>query len=211
LPEAPSASDIEKVVREFVAMLSTLTLPSTRAIAGLWAELWLITLAADHNAAVAAWHANATDRFDFSFAGHFVEVNATEGEERSHEFSYDQLRRNEMPVKVASLGLRRAQSGKSLADLVGTLQSDLKPELRAKLVRNVFAAIGSAVSEASDIRYDESFAEKNLPVIPAERVPAIAIPEGSPITAVRFCVNLSDSSLAADVVKVAKHAAIGPL
>ena len=201
LPEAPSASDIEKVVREFVEVLSVLSLPSSRAIAGLWAELWLMSVALDPPAAVAAWHRDPSDRFDFSFAAHFVEVKATEQEERSHDFSYEQLRRSEAPVKVASLRLRRAHGGISLADLVTTLQEGLSAELRTKLVKNVFGAIGSAVSEASEIRFDERFAESNLRVIAADRVPVVIIPNGSPIAAVRFRVKLDDSSLTADLLR----------
>ena len=88
LPEAPSASDIETAIREFVEVLSALSLPSSRAVAGLWAELWLMSVASDPRAALTAWHRDPTDRFDFSFTGHFVEVKATEREERSHDFSY---------------------------------------------------------------------------------------------------------------------------
>jgi len=208
LPETPSALDIEKAVREFVEVLSVLSLPSSRAIAGLWAELWLMSVASDPQAAVAAWHRDPTDRFDFSFAGHFVEVKATEREERSHDFSYEQLRRSEAPVKVASLKLRRAQSGKSVADLVAVLQVGLSAELRTKLVKNVFGAIGSAVSEASEIRFDEAFAESNLRVIAADQVPVVAIPDGSPITAVRFRVKLDDSSLSSDLQRPAIQLAL---
>jgi len=208
LPEAPSASDIEKAVREFVEVLSALSLPSSRAVAGLWAELWLMSVASEPQAAVEAWHRDPTDRFDFSFADHFVEVKATEREERSHDFSYEQLRRSEAPVRVASLRLRRVQGGKSVADLVATLQEGLNGELRQKLVRNVFGAIGSAVSEASEIRFDERFAESSLRVIAADRVPAVVIPDGSPISAVRFRVNLDDSSLTADLLRPAVHLAL---
>lgn len=195
LPEVPSVSDIEKAVREFVEVLSALSLPSPRAVAGLWAELWLMSVASDKQAAVMAWHRDPADRFDFSFTAHFVEVKATEREERSHDFSYDQLRRIEAPVNVASLRLRRAQGGKSIADLVAILQDGLNAELRTKVVKNVFSAIGSAVSEASEIRFDEGFAELNLRIISADRVPVVTIPEGSPISAIRFRVNLDDTSL----------------
>lgn len=208
LPEAPSASDIEKAIREFVEVLSALSLPSSRAVAGLWAELWLMSVASDPHAAVTAWHRDPADRFDFSFAGHFVEVKATEREERSHDFSYEQLRRSDAPVRVASLRLRRAQGGKSVADLVATLQNGLKTELRTRLVKNVFGAIGSAVSEASDVRFDEAFAESNLRVIAADRVPVVVIPDGSPISSVRFRVNLDDSSLTADLLRPAVHLAL---
>lgn len=203
LPEAPSASDIEKAIREFVEILSALSLPSPRAVTGLWAELWLMTVASDPQAAVVAWHRDPTDRFDFSFDSHFVEVKATEREERNHEFSYEQLRRNVAPIKIATLRLRRAQGGKSVADLVAMLQKGLSTELRTKLIKNVFGAIGSGVSEASEIRFDDAFAEANLRAIAAERVPVVEIPEGSPISAVRFRVNLDDSSLKVHLLKLA--------
>lgn len=199
LPEEPSVSDIEKAVRDFVEVLSALSLPSSRAVAGLWAELWLMSVAVDPPAAVMAWHMDPSDRFDFSFSTHFVEVKATEHEERRHDFSYEQLRRTEAPVKVASLILRRAQGGTSVADLIATLQVGLSGELRRKLVKNVFGAVGSSVSEASDIRFDESYAASNLRLIAADRIPVVEVPEGSPISAVRFRVNLDDSSLAAEL------------
>ncbi len=208
LPEAPSASDIESAVREFIEVLSALSLPSSRAVAGVWAELWLMSVASDPQSAVTAWHRDPTERFDFSFASHFVEVKATEREERNHDFSYEQLRRSEAPVSVASLRLRRAQGGKSVTDLLATLQEGLSAELRMKLVKNVFGAIGSAVAEASEIRFDEGFAESNLRVIAADRVPVVVIPDGSPISAVRFRVNLDDSSLSADLLKPLVHRAL---
>lgn len=208
LPEAPSASDIERAVREFVEVLSALSLPSPRAIAGLWAELWLMSVASDPQAAVAAWHRDPTDRFDFSFADHFVEVKATEREERSHDFSFEQLRGNEAPVKIATLRLRRAQGGKSVADLVAALQNGLNTEWRTKLVKNVFGAIGSAVSEASEIRFDDAFAAANVRVIAADRVPVPVIPAGTPISAVRFRVNLDDSSLTAHLETLAAGVAL---
>jgi len=210
LSEAPSASDIERVVRQFVELMSALSLPSSRAIAGLWAELWLMSVAVDPRAAVAAWHEAATDRFDFAFPGHFVEVKATEREERNHEFSYEQLRRSELPVKIASLRLRRVPSGRSISDLVGSLQTILSPEMRTKLVRNVFSAVGSAVSEASEMRFDVAFAEANLRVLAADKVPVVVIPEGSPISAVRFRVNFDDSSLAVDLLRPAARAGLEP-
>ncbi len=201
LPEAPSASDIEKVVHEFVEVLSALAIPSLRAVAGIWAELWLMSVASDPQGALTAWHGDPTDRFDFSFRSHFVEVKATEKEERIHEFAFDQLRRAGAPISVVSLRLRRAQGGKSVADLVAMLQVGLSAELRKKLVKNVFGAIGGAVSEAAEIRFDEAFAEANLRVIPADQVPVVVIPDGAPISAVRFRVNLDDSSLKADLLK----------
>lgn len=201
LPDAPSTSDVEKVIREFVELLSALTTPSKRAVAGLWAELWLMSVAADPQAAVAAWHRDPSDRFDFSFEGYFVEVKATEQEERNHAFSHEQLRRSESPIQVVSLRLRQAQGGKSIADLVSTLQGVLGPDLRTKLVRNVFGAIGGSVSEAAEIRFDETFAAAHLRVIAADRIPVVVIPEGSPISSVRFRVNLDDSSLTPNMLR----------
>ncbi len=167
-----------------------------------------MSVASDPQGAITAWHRDPTDRFDFSFVAHSVEVKATEQEGRNHDFSYEQLRGSEVPVSVASLRLRRAQGGKSIADLVAALQEGLSAELRTKLVKNVFGAIGSAVSEASEIRYDEGFAESNLRVIVADRVPVVVIPEGSPISAVRFRVNLDDSSFAAGLLKPLVHRAL---
>jgi len=210
LPEAPSVGDVERVVRQFVELMSALSVPSPRTVVGLWAELWLMSVATNPLAAVAAWHGMNTDRFDFAFAEHFVEVKATEWGERNHEFSYEQLRGSQLPVSVASLKLRRAQNGKSISDLVSELQEVLNPEMRTKLVRNVFGAVGSAVSEASEMRFDEAFAETNLRLIAADRVPTVVIPEGSPISSVRFRVNLDDSSMTDDLLAPDSRVALEP-
>lgn len=104
--------------------------------------------------------------------------------------------------------LRHAQGGKSIADLVSSLQDKLSATLRAKIVKNVFSAIGSAISEASEIRYDEAFAAANLRVIAANLIPVVVIPDGSPISSVRFRVNLDDSSLTSYMLSTASHLAL---
>lgn len=196
LPQKPSSADVDNVVNQLVELLSALVLPSQSTVVGLWAELWLISSAANREAAVVAWHGDPTDRFDFAFDTHFVEIKATERGERAHEFAYDQLRNSERPILIASLKLRRAQNGVSISELVEAIQSGLSPRLREKLVRNVFGAVGNAVSETDDIKFDVSFAESYLRFVDAEKVPVVLIPEGSPISAVRFRVNLDDSSMA---------------
>lgn len=200
LPQEPSDADVDNAVNQLVELLSVLVLPSQRTVAGLWAELWLISNASKREAAVLAWHGDPTDRFDFAFDTHFVEVKATERGERAHEFAYDQLRKSERPIGIASLKLRRAQNGISISDLVEEIQSGLPSRLREKLVRNVFGAIGNAISETTDIRFDAGFAESNLRFITAEQMPVVLIPEGSPISAVRFRVNLDDSSIASSLL-----------
>ena len=197
LPKEPLVADVDHVVNQLVEMLAALVLPSQRTVAGLWAELWLISNAVEREAALAAWHSEPTDRFDFAFAGHFFEVKATEGVERMHEFAYDQLRNTDRPICIASLKLRRAQNGISISDLVDVIQSGLKPQLREKLVRNVFGAVGDAVSRADEIRFDVDFAASNMRLVVAEHVPAVFIPSGSPISGVRFRVNFDDSSMVA--------------
>ena len=197
LPNEPLVTDVDHVVNQLVEMLAAVVLPSARTVAGLWAELWLISKAVEREAALAAWHFDPTDRFDFAFAGHFFEVKATERVERKHEFAYDQLRNTDRPICIASLKLRRAQNGVSISDLVEVIQSRLTPQLREKLVRNVFGAVGDAVSKADEIRFDVDFAESNMRLVGAEHVPVVLIPSGSPISGVRFRVNFDDSSMMA--------------
>jgi hypothetical protein len=208
LPPAPTLAEIERVVRQFVELMTALSLPSSRAIAGLWAELWLISVAENPEAAAIAWHETSTDRFDFAFPEHLVEVKATEREERNHEFSYDQISGVGVPINIASLRIRRIRNGKSIPDLIDTLSAVLSAAMREKVVRNVFNAIGSGLSDASEIRFDEAFARQNLRSISAVRIPVPEIPDGSPISAVRFRVNLSDASLAPYLVQPVASAAL---
>jgi hypothetical protein len=201
LPPSPSDSDIDNAVNHLVELLSAISVPSTRAIAGLWAELWLILKATDVASALQSWHNDATDRFDFTFDTHNVEIKATEKADRTHEFSLEQIRGATKPTRIASVKLQRNANGVSVADLVENIAAKLPPSGRSKLVRNVFKSIGEGVIESDEIRFDEKFAETHLRLIPAELVPAVAIPDGAPISSVRFRVNLDDASINASLVK----------
>ena len=176
-------------------MLAAISRPPQRAIAGLWAELWLISKAQNIEAVINAWHTDTTDRFDFAFENYFVEVKATESAERIHEFAYEQLRDMKNLVQVVSLKLRRAASGISVSGLVEEIQVKLSPHQREKLLWNVFQAIGSEINEANELLFDPGFADTNLRVVDAQSIPAVMIPEGSPISGVRFRVNLDSASL----------------
>lgn len=91
---------------------------------------------------------------------------------------------------------------------MGQIYSDEVGQSYIDANKNVFGAIGSAVSEASDIRFDEVFAETHLRVIAADRVPVVVIPDRGPISAVRFRVNLDDSSLMGDLLRPSAHLAL---
>lgn len=208
LPLQASAKDIDQTVTRFVEMLSAIALPPQRAIAGLWAELWLISKDRNIETAITGWHTDSTDRFDFAFEKHFVEVKATEAAERVHEFAYEQLRDVKNSVRVASLKLRRAANGASISDLVDEIQAALSPLQREKLLRNVFQAIGSEITEADDIRFDPNFAEVNLRVIDAQSIPTVVIPEGSQISGVRFRVNLDSAKMVGTLATCALEKAL---
>jgi hypothetical protein len=195
LPQQPTAADIDQTITRFVEMLAAISRPPQRAIAGLWAELWLISKTQNIEAAINAWHTDTTDRFDFAFENYFVEVKSTESAERVHEFAYEQLRDVKNFVRVASLKLRRSANGTSISDLVEEIQVELSPHQREKLLRNVFHAIGSEIAEADELLFDSGFADTNLRVVDAQFIPAVIIPEGSPISGVRFRVNLDSASL----------------
>ena len=195
LPQKPTVAEVDRVIGDLIELLTVVLRPSGRAVSGLWAELWLISCAVQRDHAVEAWHFYPVDRFDFSFNTHFVEVKSTELNERAHEFAYDQIRNTKLPVQVVSLKLRRTQNGASISELLENIQLGLSPRLRVKLIRNVFGAVGDSIAEADEIRFDLDYAESNLRLINAESVPAVSIPPGSPISSVRFRVNLDDSSI----------------
>jgi glycosyltransferase A (GT-A) superfamily protein (DUF2064 family) len=207
LPVVAKTQDIEACVRLLLNLFRAMASPSGREIAGLWAELFVITRANDVAAAVQAWRAETFERFDFSVPGGVLEVKATQGAVRSHEFSLEQL---DAPPSgfglVASLLLQPLTNGVGVMDLANRIDSALggRNELRQRLWTNIAAALGSDFGEKLDRRFDLSFAESHVMLFKMADVPAPDRPTDARVSGVRFRSELTTvaSSIAGSTVKL---------
>lgn len=193
LPALATTTDLQRCIRGLLDLFRVLDQPSSREVAGFWAELFVISKCRDVGKALRAWHANAHERFDFSWPHGCLEVKASIKEQRQHEFALEQL---QSPIGgrglVASVLLQPMNGGIGVTDLANTIESSTnESQLRQKLWENVAAALGSDFAGRIDRRFDPSYSERSLLVYAMEDVPSPAQPHDSRITGVRFVVDLS--------------------
>ena len=139
LPVVAKTQDIETCVRSLLNLFRAMNAPGGREIAGLWAELFVIYQAADTVAAMGAWHADTFERFDFSWREGVLEVKATQGSIRAHEFSLEQLTTPSTGVGlIASLLLQPLTNGLGVMDIATRIEAKLSNEndLRERLWSN---------------------------------------------------------------------------
>ncbi|MBX3619353.1 MAG: PD-(D/E)XK motif protein [Rhizobacter sp.] len=211
LPKSAETKDIEACVRSLVSLFRAMSAPGGREIAGLWAELFVITQAADAATAVKAWHADTFERFDFSWPGGVLEVKATHGATRIHEFALEQVATPSAGQGlIASLLLQPLTNGVGVMDLATKIDAGLHDEndLRQRLWSNIAAALGDDFSEKLDRRYDLSYAERHVALFNMSDIPAPDRPSDPRVFGVRFRSDLSTvgSSVVEPALKTLKHA-----
>lgn len=194
LPASAKTPDIEARVNRLLGLFQALARPAGREISGLWAELFCIVNSGDAPVAVARWHADNTEAFDFSWSQGRLEVKSTVGAFRIHDFSLEQLQ----PPSggsgyVASLMLKAASGGEGVLDLAKKVEQQLSGDgfLRAKLWSLLVQSLGSDFSEALDRRFDVDVAAKQLMLFRMDDVPSLPPVSDSRIASVRFKSDLS--------------------
>jgi hypothetical protein len=194
LPVDATTADIEACVRSLTSLFRAMASPSGREIAGFWAELFVITRASDTATAVKAWHADTFERFDFSVPGGVLEVKATQGAVRIHDFSLEQLVAPSGGFGlVASVLLQPLTNGLGVMDLASTIDAALggHNDLRQRLWSNFAAALGSDFGEKLDRRFDESFAERHLMLFNMADIPAPEEPMDARVSGIQFRSDLT--------------------
>lgn len=194
LPAVAETRDLESCVRGLLNLFRSLSASGGREIAGLWAELFVIVRSGEIPAAVDAWHADTFERFDFSWPDAVLEIKATQGAIRVHEFSLEQL---DAPSSgfgnVASLMLQVMTNGAGILDLANTIDEALTGDapLRERLWANIASALGSEFGGKLDRRFDMAFADRSLVVYSMSDIPSPPRPSDARISGIRFRVDLS--------------------
>ncbi len=201
LPVSSDTVVLGQCVHGLLDLFKALSWPNNREVTGLWAELYVIASSRNTSRALAAWHADKFDRFDFSWAACCLEVKATTKEIRVHEFALEQLIE---PVNgngfLASVLLQPLSGGTGVMDLARKIEVAVSgdPLARQKLWENVASALGSEFSDRLDRRFDLSYAERHFVMYAMRDVPKPDEPSDTRITGIRFRSDLSHvaSSLA---------------
>jgi len=188
--------DIKKTVQNLAALFRAFSLPSQRSITGLWAELFTVVRSSSIVNAMRIWRVGAFDRFDFSDSSLAIEVKATTGQFRSHEFSLEQL---SSPVGragyVVSMLMQPITGGTSVLDLVSTIETQIatEPRLRQKLWENVINDLGSDFGTSLDRRFDVSYAQRNCMIFRFQDIPQPRPISDPRVAKVRFVADCSSA------------------
>ncbi len=194
LPPISETKKIESCISQLRNLFRSFASPSSREISGLWAELFVISTCVDVARALALWHEDQFDRFDFSSDAIRLEVKSSVRGIRVHDFALEQL---EPPMTgrgaVASLLLQPLTGGAGVLDLARDIETSVSnvPSLKQKLWENVAESLGSDFSEKLDKRFDVVFAAKNLILFHMRDIPAPPRSTDLRISNIRFCSDLA--------------------
>ena len=142
----PSLERVVDAVRRLVDLFQRLSLPSSRSVAGLFAELYVIYASRSPRTAVEAWHSKIDERFDFAIGDVRLEVKASRTRQRAHNFSLEQC---EPPVAtrgiLVSVFVETSGGGLSLVELLGGIERKVEGDidLVLKLREMVAGTLGS--------------------------------------------------------------------
>jgi Putative PD-(D/E)XK family member, (DUF4420) len=194
LPINSGTRELSACVQKLLDLFRALSQPSEKEVSGLWGELYVIANSGDIAAALAAWHEDPFDRFDFSWEQGCLEIKASTQAARLHHFALEQLTK---PTNgngyIASLLLQPLSGGLGLLDLANSIESELRnlPALKQKLWNNLAKALGSDFSDKLDKRFDVSYAERNFIVYAMEDIPKPEQPSDPRVIAIRFTSDLT--------------------
>jgi putative PD-(D/E)XK family protein DUF4420 len=193
LPVGSPVAEVRRSVSAFVELFRVLAAPASRTIAGLWAELFVISEQPNAVRWMGAWREQVSDKYDFSFDGIRLDVKASEMPTRIHHFSLEQL----VPPRpargyIVSIKLRRSAGGIGLVDLAERVARRVTsvPALGEKLWRNMSESLGSDFCESLDVRFDEEFAREQLRVIDSSAIPSVHEYDTG-VFDIRFCADIS--------------------
>lgn len=194
LTVSAGTDEINACLQTLFSLFRNLCRPTAREVSGLWAELLVIDACGYPSAALGAWHSDLYERHDFSLRDVRVEVKASRGELRCHEFALQQLYvKPPLQGKVISLLLREAAGGTGLMDLAKGIEARLanSPVLQRKLWSNIVSALGVDFSNALDRRFDRAHALETMRVFDMDQVPSIGRDVDARVSEIRFVSDLS--------------------
>jgi len=193
LGPAPAVASLSAAVDRLVAMFRALALPPANDVIGLIGELCVIYAAADSRAAVRAWHADPNERYDFVLGNMRMDAKATASAQRVHTMSADQASPPKGTIGVlASVMVRRAGGGTSVAELIDRITDRLSPDAGAvfRLHEILALTLRSAMDSALEHRFDLEEALSSLQFYDLRQLPGLRPPFPERVSDVRYGLDL---------------------
>jgi hypothetical protein len=168
-------------------------LPSSTSVLGLWGELLLIHAAEDPTPLVDGWRATPNSAFDFAINARNLEVKASSGALRVHDFSLTQTHTSERPHLVASVLVRAAADGWTVLQLARQVCRALSPARQGKVWRTVATTLGVDVDVFEEFRFDVGYSLRSLRLVRTDLLPTPHVAESDApyISGVRFTADVT--------------------
>ena len=197
MPQKPTNLMLASKIESLLSIFSKMKRRPLHKLQGLWAELLLIEQSIAPTTVARAWHAQPDSKYDFTMGSDKIEVKSTQGENRIHRFSLDQL--NPSPnsrLLICSTVVResaKADNGLSVFDLYESISlkitdSDVRMHVNDVLVET----LGSDFYEAQRKFFDYTEACDRMALYDYQDIPKIdrsIIPEH--VTDVKFNADLT--------------------
>lgn len=149
----------------FVEIFRSLVDLPTKAIYGLWTELFVIENSAKPAILLEYWHNMPDERFDFNSGIERLEVKSNPRFERIHYFASEQLNPpTETHLLIASIFVKEASHGWSIQDLVDSIKRKIGFDvyLMEKLLTIVAKTLGSSLEESILLKFDYSMSKESI-------------------------------------------------
>ncbi len=192
--DRPSRHALSSAVHRLAAIFQKMRKPPTRAVNGLFGELYFLSHSANPMRTLKAWRTDDTARFDFSDGDIRIDVKAASNRSRVHTFSYDQCNSPPGTVAiVASLFVERAANGLSLRELLNELERKVcaQTDLVFKLHEVTAETLGASLTESLIQEFDIRLADSSLSFFDLRDVPSIRGPLPVGVSDVHFRSDLS--------------------
>ncbi len=187
--------DAGGVLRQLAELFHHLEAPGRATVQGLWGELFVLCESSDPETMLEAWHGDPYEHFDFARGADRLEVKTCGSEDRQHHFSLAQARpATPIQAHIASLVCARSVGGVSIQELAEKLRGLAKNPIHAlKLEMLLLEALGDALVDSSDMRFDLQRARASLRFFPAETIPSVSAELPPGVRNVHFEARLTEA------------------
>ncbi len=193
--DLPNSNKISSAVNRIAKLFQQIRKPPTRSINGLFGELFFINQCSNVGHAVFSWRIEDSERFDFTDGAIRIDVKASTGRDRVHQFSYDQCNppANSIAV-VVSILTEQTSGGLSLGQLVRSIEDNISfdSDLILKLHDTIAATLGNCLTESLSKCFDDQLANSTLKYYDLRDIPAIRGELPRNVRNVKFSSDLSN-------------------
>lgn len=198
IPSKPTNILLASKIESLLSIFAKLKHNPVHKLQGLWAELLMIEQSKDPTIVSKSWHTMPNSKYDFNLGGDKVEVKSTQGENRVHHFSLDQLNpSHNSRLLICSVIVRESAQGVkgfSVFDLYDRIsQRIIDSEVRMHISEVITETLGSDFYVAQKKYFDYVEACDRLVFFDHIDIPKILkedVPEH--VTEVRFSSDLTN-------------------